>query len=336
MALCASSSSLVVAVCVLVGPIAGWLVGWPAGSRQVNEDMVGLPGGCEQGTPRWSLSTWIVMSRKKVPLGALATTFALFLTAPPTSAEAGDEVATAVLGGAVTAAAVAAYLKVVEEELEHFAVERILEIHPEMKQFQLSLVSFDVSSLLDLSTVRAVPCLVTPKGEDPFVFMLLFDSGWVTERGLDITRVSYREIDRATWNRLMGAVVVVAGGFETADLTKIPAFDRSGIRAFKLSGGESEREPTALVDYKQLRRISGRMAYFDSGSECLRTPLLDLGNDEYRVEAVQGLGRILYNERTVHLYLDEFGRLVRMKRKVIEQLQRGLFPSAGSCDTDDM
>ena len=244
------------------------------------------------------------------------------------------EQAAGVVGGALLgAAAFAAISKSIEEQLEHFAVERLLELRPDLVDFQLSLVMFDASSIWDLSSVSAVPCVVIPKGGEPFVLMLLFDSGWVNATGLDLTKVSHRVVDRETWSQTMTAVIRVAGEYTDVASDRVPVFDRRGIRALRLATDVAV-EPTAYAGPSDLRRISARMASFEVGGVCLQSPLRKLEADEYRVQMVDGLGRVVYNERSVQLFLEEWGRLVRLHRTAISNIHAALFPDIGPCARD--
>ena len=273
---------------------------------------------------------------RRIALAGMACMGLGVLTGSPAkSADSNDaSVAAAVTGGIIGAAALAAYVKSLEEQLEHYAVERLLELRPDLTAFELSLVSFDVTSVVDLSSVRAVPFVVRPADDEPFVLMLLFDEGWVNANGLDLTLVSHRVIDRGTWNRITGAVVLVASGIEGGDLSRIPVYDRAAFRSVKLVDEGSKVPPTAFAQHGQLRRIGRRVAYFEVDKQCLRRPLLSLGDDEYRVQNVTDVGRVLYNERSVHLYLEEFSRLVRLKRSVIDKVDYALFPYEGACEDD--
>ena len=72
---------------------------------------------------------------------------------------------------------------------------------------------------------------------------------------------------------------------------------------------------------------------------CLRHPLAALGDDEHRVRRVQGLGRVVTHERAVQLFVEEFGRLVRLRRAALVEIREALFPDMEGCaverDLDD-
>ena len=252
----------------------------------------------------------------------------------PRSAEAGDgEVLGVIAGGALAGAGFLATLASLEQQLEHFAVERMLEVRPDLTDFTLYVADLDASSLWDLSTVTAVPCVVAPEGGEPFVFMMLFDDGWVSDVGLDMTKVSYRMISRTAWNRTMVSMVRVAGVERVADGGKIPVYDKKTARLVRTYPSDVEG-PKAHASGELLRRVSGWNAYFEVGEECLVAPLVRLEDNQYRVSAINELDKLVYSQRSVQLFLSDFGRLMRLSMGSIERIHSDLFPEDGACNHD--
>jgi len=216
----------------------------------------------------------------------------ILLTIIPKARAQDDGAAVAVVGGLLAIGAGIAAVEAMKEQAELTATQWVLGNHPEMTSFSLKTLDFDGKKLKDMSNVSVITYKIqefTPAdkpeldGKKQVLFMFT-SRGWINEYGIDFSKVRWHLIDGEEWMNMMISYTVVASG--ESNLSEV-------------------RE--TLEEGKIVNRgvkVNSKMAI----------PFYKLNGDMYVVTDYSDFMKLLYNERSLGLFIKETGDLVQIGR----------------------
>lgn len=203
-----------------------------------------------------------------------------------------DGAAIAAIGGAMAIGAIIASIDQMEEQAELTATEWILHNHPELTNFALKTMSFDGKKAKDMSATTVIIYKIQefvpemePKINGKKQVLFGFTSpGWISDYGIDFNKVSWFLIDDVEWMRMMIAYVKVAS--------------------------EEKNEATLKANLKEGKIVNRGVKL---GSR-LAIPFFKLSGDMYVVTDYSERLKLLYNERSLGIFLKETRDLVQIGR----------------------
>ncbi len=223
---------------------------------------------------------------KRIILFVLLTTMLL----PETNAQ-DDGVVAAVAGLAAIGGAIVA-IDQLKEQAELKATEYVLSARPDMNSFSLKTLDFDGKKAKDMSSVSLITYKIQefeladkPKlNGKKFVLFGFTSYGWVTDYGVDFSKVQWIMIDAEEWLQMMTAYVKTAS---------------------------SERDDSSIREKLRNGKIVNRGV--KEGFN-MSIPFYKLEGDMYTVRDYNDIMRFVYNERSLGIYLKETFNLVQIGR----------------------
>ena len=214
----------------------------------------------------------------------------------------GTAIAAVATLGAIAGAILSA--EEMEERAELKATEWVLANHPEFSSFNLKTQDFDGKKAKDISATTVISFYVqefTPK-MDPsldgkkYVLFCFTSYGWVSDEGMDFSRVSWFLVDSAEWMKMMISYTKVAS--EEKDEAKLLEILRAGV-----------------IENKGIK-VKNKMAL----------PFYKLSGDAYLVTDYSPDMKFIYNERSLCIFLKKTGNLIQIKKRTIIDTHLFLFP----------
>ena len=216
--------------------------------------------------------------------------------------------AAAVVGGLMAIGTGIAAVKSMKEQAELSATEWFLNNHPEFSQFSMKTLDFDGKKMGDLSrtsllTFRIVDFEIDgPKKKlsdaagsnyknliikNKFVLFCFTSSGWINEYGVNKNKIKWKLVNINDWMDMMVAYSKVASGFDgeekIRDLLKSGKIVNSGIK----------------------NKSKGNLDFYK------------MGGDMYLVNDYSDDMKLIFNERSLGIYLKETKDLVQISRGAI-------------------
>jgi hypothetical protein len=276
---------------------------------------------------------------------AISLIFIFSFAAPKkVAAQSGEQIA-AVAGAAVAIGAAAFAIHQVIELWELEATQYMLENRPGASEFSLKLNKpfsastkwSDVSSISLLSFNVNYSRVDNDTSSEREVLLMFLDDGYMTEYGLDVTRVSWEFVNASEWNSILAAYLNLATGLDIIANSRAYIYEdlRSGQVDPLNSNHKSVSGRDTEVDYyektnKYVSLYRGlRVGEFSitaghkaapnaSGIEVAR--LLKISGDTYLVNDYSEDFKIIYNEKSLGLYLKESRRLVQLNTSVVNSI----------------
>lgn len=204
-----------------------------------------------------------------------------------------DGAAIAARAGALLAigAGIAA-VKQMEERAELTATQWILSNNPEITSFSLKTLSFDGKKLKDMSetsviTYKIQEFIPSDKPELNGRKQVLFgftSQGWINQYGIDFNKISWFLIDNDEWFNMMTSYVKVSSS-ESNDNTIMKTLREGKV----VNKGVRVKSKLVIPFYK-------------------------LNGDMYVVTDYSSKLKLIYNERSLGIFLKETGNLVQIGR----------------------
>ena len=254
-------------------------------------------------------------------------TLLLMLSSASIFAQKGQAVVAAVgaiasIGGSIAAA------EQVKEQFELFATEYIIE-NFNYNSFELKIDGLsDGAKTFDPSSVSVIAFNFTPidyinenqiKNERKTI-LVFFDSGWQNEFGVDFTKVKFKSFSKVEWNELFGTYLSLASG---AEITNgfVPKYSKSEKRA---SEGEDNINVNGedfffTGDYVLFNKIELTRLGAKDGNQII-LPFKKINGDSYFIKDYSDEFKVVFNERSLGIYLKETKRLVQIKKSLIESI----------------
>ena len=179
-----------------------------------------------------------------------------------------------------------------EERAELTATQWIIANHPELKSFSLKTLDFDGKKAKDMSSVSVVTFKIQEfnPGDNPVldgkkqVLFCFTSNGWITDQGIDFSKVRWFLIDSDEWMNMMVAFSKVSSSEKNETVIKE-----------KLTNG-------VLVN-KGIK-VKGKT----------EIPFFKIEGDMYLVTDYSDQMKLIYNEKSLCIFLKETGNLVQMGR----------------------
>jgi len=216
--------------------------------------------------------------------------------------EAVAAAAAAVGAGIVIGTGIAA-VKHMEERAELQATQWILLNEPKLTSFSLKTLSFDGKKLKDMSETSVIIYKIqefTPV-EKPilngkkYVLFGFTSQGWINQYGIDFSKIQWFLVDSEEWLRMMTAYVKVSSNEK----------DESKLNEYLMQG--------KVVNNGV--RVKGKM----------EIPFFKLDDDMYVVTDFSMDLRLVYNERSLGVFLRKTSDLVQIKRGDIIDIHNYFF-----------
>jgi len=230
--------------------------------------------------------------------------FTLIFYLTPKQSKAQNEGAAAI-GGLLAIGATIAAVESMKEQAELTATEWLLSNHPELTSFYVRTLDFKGKKLKDMSAVSVITFKIREfePSEDDIEYgkkRVLFgftSHGWISEYGIDFNKVSWFFIDDTEWMNMMVAYVKVASA-------------QSDVRQIK------ETLETGKVVNKGVK-IKSKLVI----------PFFELDGDMYVVTDYSQDIKLIYNERSLGIYLKGTSDLVQIRRSTIIEIHDFLYPN---------
>ena len=253
------------------------------------------------------------------------------------------EAVAAGIAGAAAIGAIAFQMNQIIEMWELSATEYVLNTRPEISEFQVKLNNgfsggtkwSDVSSL-SILTFNVTYSKYQKGSSDKEVLMMFLDNGYMTEYGIDLTLVNWRFLKKEEWDIMMGLYLSCAIGLDVIDDDRV--FIRERVKRKKEFANYSrldtvinENRDTIIygksnkyVPIKNIR-IGSRDIYYSSSQsmnseDYAIVPLQKLKGDTYIRKPFEKGMEIIYNEKSMGIYLKETGKLVQLNRNVVNDI----------------
>ena len=254
----------------------------------------------------------------------------------------GENVA-AGIGTALAIGAVAFEINQIIEMWELTATEYVLDTRPDASEFTLKLNRpfsnstkwSDVSNVSILSFNIGYSKHANQENTEREVLLMFLDPGYMTEYGIDLTLVSWRYLSTDDWNELLQVYIRSAVGFDVVEEGRAYIYEPIKSResdSYEVKQSIVTGSNDTLVYGKTTRyiplgkmQIGTKSLYFDKpgeiGSRIDIAPLQDLQGDSYIRSSFNDQMDILYNERSMGLYLKDTKRLIQLNKSVVNSIQ---------------
>lgn len=211
--------------------------------------------------------------------------------------------AAAVVGGLLSIGAGIVAIEDMKERAELTATQWVLANHPELNSFSLKTLDFNGKKTKDMSSTSVISFKIQEFGpsDSPVLngkkqVLLAFTSyGWISEQGIDFNRVQWYLIDSEEWMKMMVAYSKVSSSEKSESVIKE-----------KLTNG-------TLVN-KGIK-VKSKM----------EIPFFKLEGDMYLVADYSPDMKLVYNEKTLGIFLKKTDNLVQMGRDAVIETHEFFF-----------
>lgn len=266
----------------------------------------------------------------------LFTLIGLILNVHNTQAQKNAGIAIAA-GAIVGAVAVGLAIERYKEQMELYATEHLLESNDDVKKFELSIIDFEGVKSSDLSNVSIINFGVRLTNEanlqENKVLMMFLSRGWLTEFGVDVTRVKWKLLSTDEWDNIFFTYIELASPVKLANKNTLPIYketlksnylDNGNFIVHRNSSGIAETFKKSFETTKiGLGKLSGsEFQYLNTlksieGKFELAFPLTQFNGDTYLLKDFSSEFKVIYNERTMGLFIKSLDRLVQIKRSTV-------------------
>jgi hypothetical protein len=208
-----------------------------------------------------------------------------------TQAQKNNGIVAAVTGIAAIGAAIAINGQM-KELAELRATEWVLAAHPEFTSFSIKTLDFDAKKAKDASNVSVVTYklqLFEPSNKPEldgkkYVLFAFLSDGWVSQYGIDFSKFMWHLVDEDEWLNMMTSYVKVASEEKNEDNIKKALSDGKVVNKGVKVGGK------------------------------LSIPFFKLEGDMYVVTDYSNMMKLLYNEKSLGIFLKRTSNLVQIGR----------------------
>ncbi len=221
----------------------------------------------------------------------------------PQKAKAQNDGAIAAAGALVAIGAGIAAVKQMEERAELTATQWILSNNPELNSFSLKTLSFNGKKLKDMSETSVITYKIqefTPSDKPELngkkqVLFGFTSQGWINEYGIDFNKIKWFLVDDKEWMNMMISYVKVSS---------------------------SERDNGTLKKNLSEGKVVNKGVKVKSK---LVIPFYKLTGDMYLVTDYSNDMKLIYNERSLGIFLKETSDLVQIGRGDIIEIHEFFF-----------
>jgi hypothetical protein len=225
------------------------------------------------------------------------------LLVPRQSKAQSNGAAAAVGVGLLAIGAGIAAVEDMKERAELTATQWVLANHPELNSFSLKTLDFNGKKTKDMSATSVISFKIqefspsdSPKLDGKKQVLLAFTSyGWISDQGIDFNKVQWYLIDSTEWLNMMVAYAKVAS---------------------------KEKSDTVLKEVLTNGVVVNKGIKAKGKSEI---PFFKLEGDMYLVTDYSSEMKLIYNEKTLGIFLKKTENLVQMGRSAIIDTHEFLF-----------
>ncbi|MBG6188201.1 hypothetical protein [Flavobacterium sp. CAN_S2] len=211
--------------------------------------------------------------------------------------------AAAVAGGLLAIGAGIAAVEDMKERAELTATQYVLANHPELNSFSLKTLDFNGKKTKDMSATSVISFKIqefspsdNPKLDGKKLVLLAFTSyGWISDQGIDFNKVEWYLIDNSEWMNMMVAYAKVASKEKSDAVLKDALANGVVVNKGIKAKGKSE------------------------------IPFFKLEGDMYLVTDYSSEMKLIYNEKTLGIFLKKTRNLVQMGRAAVIDTHEFLF-----------
>lgn len=227
----------------------------------------------------------------------------LFIPKPSQAQSNGAAAAVAVGAGLLAIGAGIVAVENMKESAELTATQWILANHPELKSFSLKTLDFNGKKAKDMSSTTVVSFKIqefsptdNPTLDGKKQVLLAFTSyGWISEQGIDFNKVNWYLIDSSEWVNMMVAYAKVASKEKNETVLKEALTNGVVVNKGIKAKGKSE------------------------------IPFFKLEGDMYLVSDYSSEMKLIYNEKTLGIFLKNTRNLVQMGRDAVIETHEFFF-----------
>jgi len=215
----------------------------------------------------------------------------------------GAAAAVAIGAGLLAIGAGIAAVEDMKERAELTATQWVLANHPELNSFSLKTLDFNGKKTKDMSSTTVISFKIqefspsdSPTLDGKKQVLLAFTSyGWISDQGIDFNKVQWYLIDSAEWLNMMVAYAKVSSKEKSDTVLKDALTDGVVVNKGIKAKGKSE------------------------------IPFFKLEGDMYLVTDYSPEMKLIYNEKTLGIFLKKTENLVQMGRSAVIDTHEFLF-----------
>ena len=267
----------------------------------------------------------------------LFTLIALILNVHNTQAQRNTGAVAVVAGAIAGAVATGIAIERYKEQMELYATEHLLESLDGVKKFELSIIDFEGVKSSDLSNVSIINFGVTLTNEanlkEDKVLMMFLSRGWLTEYGVDVTRVKWKLLATDEWDNIFFEYIKLASQVKLTDKNALPIYKETDKKNYLDNGNFIvHRSESGLAGIFQkstettkigLGKLTGSEFQYlstwksNEGKFELAFPLTQFNGDTYLLKDFSPEFKVIYNEETMGLYIKSLNKLVQLQRSTV-------------------
>lgn len=233
----------------------------------------------------------------------IALIIILSLVPKQSQAQSNGAAVAAVAGGLLAIGAGIAAVEDMKERAELTATQYVLANHPELNSFSLKTLDFNGKKTKDMSATSVISFKIqefnpsdSPKLDGRKQVLLAFTSyGWISDQGIDFNKVQWYLIDSTEWLNMMVAYAKVASKEKSDAILKDALANGVVVNKGIKAKGKSE------------------------------IPFFKLEGDMYLVTDYSSEMKLIYNEKTLGIFLKKTENLVQMGRAAVIDTHEFLF-----------
>lgn len=256
-----------------------------------------------------------------------------------TYAQKNDNSGLIVAGAGLLAAGISAAVIVEQykEYIELSATEYLLSKYQDNTRISFSLLDFEGIKLNDFSNTTCVSLKVTMRkaGENvdkKYVLLMFTNKGWINDFGVNYSLVNYYLFDKNEWNKMISAYINLAienPRLKIINSTTVPllsSIDRTEYKDndtnyVKITKNNNSTE-FYLIKYKPITKLelSPYGIEVPDVSWQLKTDFIVLNGDSYLIQDYSNDFKIVYNEKTLGVFLKNTKSLSQLKRSSLNKI----------------
>ena len=254
----------------------------------------------------------------------------------------------AVAGAGLIAAGIATSIAVeqLKESMELTATEYIIKNHKEMYAFNLSILDYGVTKSSDLSNISAFSFSIQSLNAetikyDKFILLMFVSKGWYNEYGINTSKTKFKLFNKEEWNILFKRYCNLAipdPRLKIKNIEAIPSLKRINSKDFKENDTSfvhrtdvNGRELSYEIVYLDKSKDFNKMVLTKKGLELQSTldvigilPFYNLGDDSYLVREYSDEYKLVYNEKSLGLFIKDWGSLTQIGNVSVNKIHEFL------------
>lgn len=254
----------------------------------------------------------------------------------------------AVAGAGLIAAGIATSIAVeqLKESMELTATEYIIKNHKEMYAFNLSILDYGVTKASDLSNISAFSFSIQSLNAetskyDKFILLMFVNKGWYNDNGVNTTYTKFKLFNRDEWNKVFTSycnLAIADPRLKIKNIGTIPTLKRISNKEFKendtsfvrrtdVNGRELSYEIVNLdknTGFKILTLTKKGIELQSNFDIVGIVPFYTLTDDSYLVRDFSDEYKLVYNEKSLGLFLKDWGVLTQIGNESINKIHEFL------------